>query len=596
MTTKGSQPPARVTFTSLTPTTHSSLPPDPARYQKQLQAIMEIAWAVSSTLHVDLLLPRIIQKVSEIIKAERATFFVVERDKGELWSKVVQGGQPETIRLRIGEGIAGWVAETGQALNLRDAYADARFDKSWDVQSGYRTRALLCVPVYDRNMSVIAVIQCLNKRGRRGFDEEDEELLRCVSGQCAVALENAFLYESLLQRNQALQQADARLRRANAELEVLYDLERQISDAADVPTLLGDVLQRACALLKVEAGAILLTGESSAQLFVYGSGKDKRPQAFDMRCARGLLARAQLPTHGQIEQPDDTLDCILPPDPALRVRETFTAPLSDGRSAIGVIQLVNRVEHEASPEWVLRMVSLLAGQVARGIVVKRDREAGERAGRLAVLGHSVGAILHDMRTPMTAVGGYAELMAAEDDPALRKEYVARIGRALEHMETMAHEVLAFARGTREVLIQKVYVDRFVESVRELLLPETQRFGVELVIAAEYQGTARFDESKIRRVLFNLARNACQAMGTGGTFTWSVTRDGDSLVFECADTGPGISREMEGRLFESFASHGKSDGTGLGLAMAKKIVDAHAGTIGCRSTPGRGATFRIELPC
>jgi signal transduction histidine kinase len=592
--TLGSQPPARTT--PLAPHQPiSSLPPDPQRYYKQLQAIMEIAWAVSSTLHVDLLLPRIIQKVSEIIKAERSTFFVVERAKGELWSKVVQGTQPEEIRLRIGEGVAGWVAQTGQALNLSDAQADPRFDNKWDVQSGYRTRTLLCVPVYDRNMSVIAVIQCLNKQGRRGFDEEDEELLRCVSGQCAVALENAFLYESLLQRNQALQQAEARLRRANAELEVLYDLERQISDAADLSTLLGDVLEHACALLKVEAGAILLTGEAGAQLFVHHAGADRVPQPVDSRRARALLGRVQLPTHRLCDGGDDPAERILPNGQGPVARELFTAPLSDGRSTIGVLQLVNRADDEASPEWIVRMVSLLAGQVARGIVVKRDREAGERAGRLALLGHSVGAILHDMRTPMTAVGGYAELMAAEDDPSTRQEYVARIGRALEHMETMTTEVLAFARGKRDVLIQKVYMDRFVESVREMLVPETRRYGVQLVIATEYEGTARFDESKIKRVLFNLARNACQAMGSSGTFTWTVKREGETLVFECADTGPGISKEMQGKLFESFASHGKSDGTGLGLAMAKKIVDAHSGSITCLSTPGAGATFRIELP-
>ena len=242
------------------------------------------------------------------------------------------------------------------------------------------------------------------------------------------------------------------------------------------------------------------------------------------------------------------------------------------------------------------MVALLATQIARGIVVKRDREAGERASRLALLGHSMSAVLHDMRTPMTAVGGYAELMAAEDDPQLRTEYIARIGRALEHMETMTQEVLAFARGKRDVLMQKVYMDRFVEEVRELLVPETQRYGVDLVIDTRYEGTARFDESKIKRVIFNLARNACQAMGSGGgTFTWRVAREDDVLIFECADTGPGISPEMEGKLFESFASHGKSDGTGLGLAMAKKIVDAHSGTIECLSQPGRGATFRIAHP-
>lgn len=591
-----SQPPIRISPFPGRPLVASSLPPDPSRYQKQLQAIMDIAWSVSSSLNFDLLLPRIIQKVAAILKAERATFFVVERERGELWSKVVQGEQPEEIRLRIGEGVAGWVAQTGQVLNLRNAHEDPRFDARWDEQSGYRTRSLLCVPVYDRNMAVIAVIQCLNKQGRRRFDEEDEELLRCVSGQCAVALENTFLYESLLQRNRALQQADARLRRANAELEILYDLERQISEASELPALLGDILERACDLLHVEAGAILLMGEAGAQVFVHQPSCERRTYLLDSRRARGLLGRAQLPIYRLCSEPGDGPDPILPEDGPLLLRELYSAPLSDGRNTIGLLQLGNRLDDDAaSSEWILRMVSLLAGQVARGIVVKREREAGERAGRLALLGHSVGAILHDLRTPMTAIGGYAELMAAEDESGLRAEYVGRIGRALDHMETMTQEVLAFARGKRDVLIQKVYMDRFVEAVREMLLPEMQRYGVQLVVDTRYEGTARFDESKIKRVIFNLARNACQAMRSGGTFTWTVAREQDSLVFECADTGPGISKEMEGKLFESFASHGKADGTGLGLAMAKKIVDAHRGTITCRSAPGRGAVFRIELP-
>jgi signal transduction histidine kinase/putative methionine-R-sulfoxide reductase with GAF domain len=574
-----------------------SLPPDPSRYQKQLEAIMDIAWAVSSTLNVDALLPRIMEKVTAIIKADRSTFFVVDRPNNALWSKVVQGGIPEEIRLGIGEGVAGWVAQSGQTVNLADAHADPRFNRTWDEQSGYRTRSLLCVPVYDRNMSVIAVIQCLNKHGRRGFDDEDEELLRCVSRQCGVALESAFLYEAVVQRNRALQEAEARVRRDNTELEMLYDLERQISESSDPESLVRDILERACSLLKMESAAILLVGESGAQVFAATARAGSAgPLALDPRSARALLSRAQLPTYRAADATGALADAIMPEALGLRLRETFTAPLSDARSTIGMLQLANRLDEGAAEDWLLRMVSLLAGQVTRGIVVKREREAGERAERLALLGHSVGAILHDMRTPMTAVGGYAELMAAENDEATRNEYVARIGRALEHMETMTHEVLAFAKGKRDVLVQKVYMDRFVESVREMLVPETKRYGVQLAINSGYEGVARFDENKIKRVLFNLARNACQAMGAGGTFTWNVQRELESLIFECIDTGPGIPREMEGKLFASFASHGKTDGTGLGLAMAKKIVDAHCGSIECRSLPGQGATFRITLPC
>lgn len=579
----------------------ASLPPDPTRHEKQLQAMMDIAWALRSTLQVDSLLPQIMAKVTVAMRADRSTFFVVDHANGELWSKVLQsaGEKPREIRLRIGEGLAGWAAQTGQVVNLEDAYDDARFDRTWDVKSGYRTQSLLCVPIYDRNQRVIAVIQCLNKQTRRRFDTEDEDLLRSIGGQCAVALESAFLYQSLLDRNRALQEAEARLRRANTELEMLYDLEQHISsDAGDIPTLVRGALDRVCTLLGMQAAAVLLAGEGSPQqqVAVTRDGAALVVPTPDAREARRLLQHARMPIHRVADSTGALADVLVPELLGRGVRESFTAPLSDGRNHFGLLQLFDRVDSQADEAWLLRMVSLVASQLARGIVMKRDRQEGERAERLALLGHSVGALLHDLRTPMTAIGGFAELMTTEEDPVQRTDFSARIGRALEHMESMTQEVLAFARGRREVLVQKVYMQRFIEAVREMLVPETQRFGVTLVVNAEYDGLARFDESKLKRVIFNLARNACQAMGPDGTFTWSVRREGDLVVFECSDTGPGIPKEMEGRLFESFATHGKTDGTGLGLAMTKKIVDAHLGSITCRSISGEGATFRIALPC
>jgi signal transduction histidine kinase/putative methionine-R-sulfoxide reductase with GAF domain len=585
--------PAADTLTLTRGHNSSLLPPDPSRHKKQLEAIMEIAWAVSSTLDLDSLLPRVMDKVTEIIKADRATFFILDRSRGELWSKALQGRGSAEIRLRVGEGIAGWVAHSGQAINLADAYQDPRFNRAWDERTGYRTKSLLCLPIHDHNHDVVAVIQCLNKQGRKRFDAEDEELLRCVSGQCAVALQGALLYEALLERNRALHQAETRLRFANAELEVLYELERRISECNDLTSLLPGVLQYACQALKFEAGAILLLGDSTPSLVTHPAG------TFELQVAirtpaelRAVLAPTRLAVRGTSEPGDPP---VIVPEGAARVRETYSALLVEATGPIGMIQLANRCDDNAAEEWLLRMVSLLAGQVTRAIGVKRERDAGERAERLALLGHSVGALLHDMRTPLSAVGGYTDLMAAEDDGALRLEYVGRIGRALEHMETMAHEVLAFARGQREILVSKVYLNLFVEAVREMLLIETERAGIKLLVEVSYDGLGRFDESKIKRVLFNLARNACQAMQPGGIFTWRVKREHERLVFECADNGPGIPREMEGKLFESFASHGKPDGTGLGLAIAKKIVEAHCGTIECRSVAGEGATFRIELP-
>src|SRR5208282_5499571 len=104
-------------------------------------------------------------------------------------------------------------------------------------------------------------------------------------------------------------------------------------------------------------------------------------------------------------------------------------------------------------------------------------------------------------------------------------------------------------------------------------------GVELVVQLEDRGTARFDESKMTRVIHNLARNAVEAMGPkGGTLTLRVARDNGDLVVSVRDTGKGIPKDIEDKLFQSFVTSGKRGGTGLGLAIVKKIVDEHAGAI------------------
>lgn len=555
---------------------------------------MDIAWAISRDLEIDRLLPKIMDRVTELMHADRSTFFVVDQTRGELWSKVLQGGQPQEIRLRLGEGLAGWAADAGHIVNLRDAYDDPRFDRSWDERSGYRTRSLLCVPIRDRDGHMLAVIQCLNKQGR-SFDEEDEQLLACIGGQCAVAIESALLYQRLLERNAALESAESALRRANAELEMLYDIEQQIAEAHQLDTLVGDALDRVCALLGVQAGAVMLLTEGGAQVYLRPADGSARRFGLEPMRARSLMLHAKLPIRRVPDPSGAIADLLLPESAVPAVRESFSVPLGDGRSLIGLMQVVNRLDTQLSEDAMLRMLALFAGPVARGIVVRREREQGERAERLAVLGHSLSALLHDLRTPMTAVSGFVELMSMEPSEAQRLEYVERVQRALAHMEAMTRDVLDFAKGRREVLISKVYLHRFVAELRELLERETAAFGAQLVIDVQYEGAARFDEGKLKRVIFNLARNACQAMGRGGTFRLRIAADARNLIFECADDGPGIPREMEGRLFESFSTHGKAEGTGLGLAMAKKIVDAHCGSLACQSSPGQGATFTITLP-
>ena len=151
---------------------------------------------------------------------------------------------------------------------------------------------------------------------------------------------------------------------------------------------------------------------------------------------------------------------------------------------------------------------------------------------------------------------------------------------------------------RKIAARVTLLQRQLEDVRKQLEGDLAKRGVELVVDVQERGTARFDEGKLLRVVHNLARNAAEAMGpSGGKLVIKVTRDklDRALVVSFSDTGPGIPKDIEHRLFQSFVTSGKKGGTGLGLAIVKKIADEHGGTISVSSKPGKGARFTLRFP-
>ena len=174
-----------------------------AREQEKLRALTDIGAALGSTLDLDELLVLVIERVSRLMDAERSTLYLLDEDTGQLWSKVAQGEAVQEIRLRAGEGLAGWVAKTGQSLRIRDVYQDPRFDAEWDRRTGFRTRSTLCVPMKNQHGRTIGVVQVLNKRLGE-FSDEDAELLHALAAQAAVSIENSKLFLSVVGKNTEL--------------------------------------------------------------------------------------------------------------------------------------------------------------------------------------------------------------------------------------------------------------------------------------------------------------------------------------------------------------------------------------------------------
>ncbi|MBI5209010.1 MAG: GAF domain-containing protein [Elusimicrobia bacterium] len=566
--------------------------------ESRCQAMLEVGRSLTAVHDLDDLLRLVMELVTRITEADRSTIFLVDRDRRQVWSKVAQGETLKEIRLPLGKGIAGWVAQTGKTLNLSDAYADKRFDQDVDRRTGYRTCSILAVPLRGKQGGTLGVIEILNKR-EGSFSEDDERLLDAISSQVAVAVENAQLIQSVLAKNAALLETQQRLARKVSELDVLHQLEAGIAAAQSLDEMLESLLRKAVQLFRCEAGSILLAANEQGETIFASAVGPAKDEVKRLRLPRGTGVAGWVAEHGRpaiVNDPEG--DGRHPRDIDhhldFPVRNILAVPMALGGEVIGALQFLNRQRGDFGKEDE-QLAALIAGQAASAIQLCRHREESEKAGRLSSIGQMLSGVIHDFRSPMAIAAGYVQLMAKDCDIAARRRHSDLVMRQFEFMTHMTNELLAFAKGETTLLLTKVYVERFVEEIAENLNQELSLSKAKLNLQCRYEGAIRVDAYKLRRVFLSLARNAREAMPDGGELAIRVEEEPDEVRFEFADTGPGIPNEVRGNLFDSFVTCGKEHGTGLGLAMAKKFIDEHGGRITADNPPAGGALFRVWLP-
>ena len=186
----------------------------PEQELARLRFLLETGRALGTEISLDLLMTQIVERASRLMECERSSVFLLDAERGELYSLVAQGLDAREIRIPLASGLAGHVARTGVRLNVPDAYADPRFNREVDHRTGYHTVSVLALPLHDRKGGILGVLQCLNKRGANGtfvpFDASDEEFLAALGGLAAAFLENAKLYRELDQLLEAVVSAFSR--------------------------------------------------------------------------------------------------------------------------------------------------------------------------------------------------------------------------------------------------------------------------------------------------------------------------------------------------------------------------------------------------
>lgn len=219
------------------------------------------------------------------------------------------------------------------------------------------------------------------------------------------------------------------------------------------------------------------------------------------------------------------------------------------------------------------------------------------AERLATIGRMASSISHDLRHSLAAVMANAEFLCESNlTPGQREDLYAEIRIAVNQMTDLIESLLEFSR-TRESLRPsygdvRSAVDRAVQGVKAH--PEFQR--VRIRISGDGPTEGWFDFKKLERVFLNLLLNACEAVpAESGKIDIGLRRKGERLEIRIQDNGPGIAEAVRDRLFEPFVSHGKENGTGMGLPVVQKILQDHGGDVAVEQTSTSGTTFRINIP-
>ena len=253
-------------------------------HAEKLSRVLAICQAMNSERDLSTLLDFVARRSAELLQAERASIFLLDRANNELWSKVALGSD-ETLRFDSRLGIVGAVVMSGEASNVADASNDPRFYPAVDERSGYETRSVLTVPLRTHQGHVVGAFQILNKRGG-AFTSEDEEIVKALAVQMAVTIENVQLLAQLRQRKDELEEENTHLRH---EVEGLFSTRNIIGTSHQIQSVI-----RLTEQIRDSSVNVLITGDS-------GTGKE-------------LVARAIHYNSLRSQKPFIALNCAALPD------------------------------------------------------------------------------------------------------------------------------------------------------------------------------------------------------------------------------------------------------------------------------------------
>jgi GAF domain-containing protein len=511
-------------------------------------------------------------------------------------------------------GAASHVIHTRRAYVVADVETDPLIHPNVRRAAPMRGfRSMLMVPMV-RHARAVGLIY-VTRPSSGAFTEDEVTLLQTFADQAVIAIENVRLFQELQART-------ADLTRSVGELRALSEVGQTLSATLDLPTVLTTIVTRAAELAGTSAGMMFEFEESEAAFRLRAAhNMDQRlidfQNAEPVRLGEGAVGRAvQSRTPVQVEDLRETSQYTTRQQVRqtlieLGYRSVLAVPLMVEERILGALVVFRRDAGGFAPPTV-DLLRTFATQSALAIQNARlFREIETKSRELEVANHHkdefLASMSHELRTPLNAIIGFSEVMLERlfgDVNAKQEEYLNDILSSGRHLLSLINDILDLAKieaGRMELEAADFDLPQAIDNALVLVRERALRRGITLEQTIDPRlGEIKGDERKIKQVLLNLLSNAVKFTPEGGRIDVRAVRAGAVAEVSVADTGVGIAPEDHEAVFEEFRQVGadyarKHEGTGLGLALARKFVELHGGTIRVESQLGQGATFTFTIP-
>jgi signal transduction histidine kinase len=573
---------------------HGDLEEQNSKYER-LKRLYEVSNVIHSSLDPQQALDLILGQAVQLMNANSASVSLVNPTTGLLELEASHGlpSSSAGLQLRIGQGITGWVARTGEPARSGDVTADVRYVP---VRSDVRSE--LAVPMDIRG----AVRGVLNVDSDRAdaFSDDDQELLVELAIQAAKVIQNTWLYEQL--------RFKARM------FESLASVNQTIQSTVNLDEALDSITREARNLMSVKLCSLLMLDESRKSLELrssIGAGETYlgKPRLDIRESIAGSVVRSRRP----VQVLDVRASGIYQHTAVAEVEglvSLLCVPLIHGEDCIGVINVYTEKRHSFSDEEI-RILAAFASASANAIDkarlyehVRGVEEKLRQNEKLSVLGLLAAEIAHEIRNPLTVmkmIYHALNLDFPKDDP--RSTDARVLGEKMDHLNRIVERILTFARQS-DPQWETIDVNPLLDDLALLTRHKLKKHGIDLRREwDEGVPPIEADATNLEQAFLNLTLNAIEAMPEGGSLTirTALCKDssgdlsGDHVIIEFEDTGEGMTEQSMAKAFSSVLDSQKSSGTGLGLAIVSRIVEAHSGEIKLKSSRGKGTTFTVVLP-